>query len=343
MNDDRVSELYLGIGDFSSTMSHQPCRARIDWMVSEVRGTTLDIGSSQGIVSILLGRAGHDVTGVEIEEPAISYARNALAAESADVQRRVRFIQADIYGELLARQRFETVVLGEILEHHEDPRALWLRAAEFVAPGGRVVGTTPFGLHPHPDHKITFYLRSFLDTIAGVGKLTHLDIQDGFIRFVVSTDPAATSVAIDAAALLAISEQSFLAIQLAGDRVRLELKVRGDRIATLNERSKTLLQQLERAKADLAAERVSHRMELSSARTELASARTALATARRELSYTTPPAEATPHMRGFSAFLTSLLREVNTGGLRESPLQALRKTYARVRRAASRELSSGER
>jgi SAM-dependent methyltransferase len=321
VNDDRVSEAYLGEHGFAARLSHKTTRARVDWMVSEVRGRTLDIGSSQGIVSLLLGRAGHDVTGVEVEEPAIAYARAALAKEPADVQRRVQFLHADIYGDVLAGKRFETVVLGEILEHHGAPRALWLRAAELVAPDGRIVGTTPFGLHPHPDHKITFYLRSFIDTIAGVGTLSYLEIVDGFIRFVVRTDREAVAVDVSGDALLARSEQAFLTIQNAAEAREVEIKVRGERIATLNERARTLAQNLEVARAELA-------------------------TARRRLgqleAYTTPPEDATPRMRGFSALLESLLREVNTGGLSRSPLDALRKTYARVRRATNHELNSGE-
>ncbi len=332
VNDDRVSELYLGTGHFASTISHKPCRARIDWIVSEARGRTLDIGSSQGIVSILLGRADHDVIGIEVEEPAIAFARNALASESPEVQRRVRFDHADIYGDVLANQRFETVVLGEILEHLADPRSLWLRAAHFLAPGGRIVGTTPFGLHPHPDHRVTFYLRLFMDTIAGVGVVTHLEIVDGFIRFIVRTDPDAVAANTSTDALLARSEQAFLEIQNATEVVRVELKVRGDRIATLNERAKTLTLRLEQVTAELAA----NRQELSMRRQEVHAMQ-------KLVSYTQLPEDATPRLRGFSALLSSLLREVNTGGMREAPLQALRKTYARVRKAASREqFNSGE-
>jgi SAM-dependent methyltransferase len=334
VNDDRVSELYLGQAELASSMSHIPCRARIDWMVSEVRGRTVDIGSSQGIVSILLGRAGLDVTGVEIEEPAIAYAKRALAAEPAEVQRRVAFIQADIYGHI-ANQKFDTVVLGEILEHHDAPRRLWLRAAELVAPKGRIVGTTPFGLHPHPDHKVTFYLRSFIDTIAGVGTLTYLDIQDGFIRFIVSMDPAAVPVATDAEALLALSEQGFLAIQLGVEGERARHKTRADAVTALNEKAKALSQKLEQTRAD----HVATRAELNATRAERDAAKSRLSKLE---DMTNPPEDATPRVRGLSAFLSSLLREVNTGGMFESPLQAMRKTYARVRRAANHELSSGE-
>lgn len=336
MNDDRISELYLGEGRFATSASRVPARMRIDWMASQARGRTLDIGASQGIVSILVGRAGHDVTGVDVEEPAIEYARKALAAEPADVQQRVRFLHADIYDDRLANQQFDTVLLGEILEHHSSPRELWLRAAEFVTPTGKLVGTTPFGLHPHPDHKVTFFLRSLVDTIAGVGTLTHLEIEDGVIRFIVEKAPTSPAVDVSAEALLALSERGFLAIQETVELLKEDYNARGARIADANqklksagERSQKALDQL-RAEltAQLAAEREAHRK----TRDRLDKLE----------SYTTPPDEAGPRLRGFSAFLSSMLREVNTGGLRESPLQALRKTYARVRRAAGHELGSGE-
>ncbi len=44
---------------------------------------------------------------------------------------------------------------------------------------------------------------------------------------------------------------------------------------------------------------------------------------------------ASPATRGFAAFLGSLQRELNTGGLGAAPLEALRRTYARIRRAVS--------
>ena len=46
-----------------------------------------------------------------------------------------------------------------------------------------------------------------------------------------------------------------------------------------------------------------------------------------------PPAGASPAVRGLGALLGSIQRELNGGGLRAAPVQALRKTYGRVRRA----------
>ena len=89
-----------------------------------------------------------------------------------------------------------------------------------------------------------------------------------------------------------------------------------------------VLNSVEQAKAEHAAEREAHHKTRERAE--------------KLESYLRPPEQAGPRLRGFSAFLSSMLREVNTGGLRESPLQALRKTYARIRRAAGHELGSGE-
>src|SRR6185503_17193122 len=98
-------------------------------MVSKIRGDrVLDIGCSQGITSILAARQGRQVVGVEVEEPAIEYARRAVAGEPEEVRARIRLVHADIHGEDLEGQRFDTVVLGEILEHLSEPRRLFARA-----------------------------------------------------------------------------------------------------------------------------------------------------------------------------------------------------------------------
>lgn len=338
MNHDRVSELYLGELS-SSDRSQQVCRDRIHWLVEQARGRVIDIGASQGIVSILMGRAGLDVVGVEVEEPAISYAKTALSSEPAEVQQRVRFVHADIYGVELADMRFDTVVLGEILEHHATPRALWLRASQLVVPGGQLIGTTPFGLHPHPDHKVTFYLRELVDTIAGVGTLTHLDVRDGFIRFVVCTDPHAVPADTSDAALLARSEQTFLTIQLEAEAAyrdrREKLLEKAEQLAALKASNRKLTSSL----ADATAQLSSARSQVVDLGNELAGIRRKLRDAER---FTLPAPEASPVSRGFSAFFGSLQREINTGGIQAAPLEALRKTYARVRRAVRGQLGAGE-
>jgi 2-polyprenyl-3-methyl-5-hydroxy-6-metoxy-1,4-benzoquinol methylase len=190
-------------------------------MCAQIRGErVLDIGCSQGIASLLAARAGHTVVGVDVEEPAMEYARRALAAESEAVQRRITFLLANIFETDLGGATFDTVLLGEMLEHQTEPRALLERALTFLAPGGVLVVTSPFGYHPHDDHKVTFYLSAFVEMVAGLCQPAALDVVDGYIRLVApSPGHACRSLRLDAATLLSLSEKSFLAKEVAAHRI----------------------------------------------------------------------------------------------------------------------------
>jgi 2-polyprenyl-6-hydroxyphenyl methylase/3-demethylubiquinone-9 3-methyltransferase len=155
VNKDQVNQRYYGHS--GSGASHEATRARIHWMCGHARrGKVLDIGCSQGIASILLGREGYEVLGVDLEDEAIRYARAELAKEPAIVRSNVRFMTADAtkphdWGP------FDTVLLGEVLEHFAQPERILANAAGWLADGGVCVITVPFGLHAFHDHKQTFY------------------------------------------------------------------------------------------------------------------------------------------------------------------------------------------
>src|SRR3989442_9781598 len=75
MNSDRINEHYLG--DLSDPMV-QRCRERIHWICKQAQGKkVLDIGCSQGIVSLILGREGFECTGVDIEQVSLDFANKA--------------------------------------------------------------------------------------------------------------------------------------------------------------------------------------------------------------------------------------------------------------------------
>ena len=154
---DKVAQVYLGILDWGATSD--VLRRRIDWMANEARGPrVLDVGCSEGILELLLARRGLDVTGVEVNPDALDFARELLAGEPEEVCARARLIHGDFIEARPVTGLFDTVVLGEILEHLHDPGALLNRSLEYLHPGGRVVITTPFGLLPHEDHHQTFCL-----------------------------------------------------------------------------------------------------------------------------------------------------------------------------------------
>ena len=95
-------------------------------MVDQARGPRiLDVGCSEGVLEILLAREGFNVTGVDINAEALAFARDLLAQEPEEVRARVRFLHGDLAQARLLDDRFDTLVMGELLEHLE------------VAPGNR--------------------------------------------------------------------------------------------------------------------------------------------------------------------------------------------------------------
>lgn len=154
-NNDRVSERYYG--KINSLISQQSTRRRIHWICRQTVGdTVLDVGCSQGIASILLAREGFRVWGIDLDEASLEYAREALLMESEPIRRKVDFQLSNIM-ELTVEQSFDTVVLGEILEHFAHPELLLQKAFSLLADGGRLIITVPYGFHPFHDHKQTFY------------------------------------------------------------------------------------------------------------------------------------------------------------------------------------------
>ena len=180
---DKVAQVYLGVLDWGAT--GDVLRRRIDWMADESRGPhVLDVGCSEGILEVLLARRGLEVTGVEVNADALDFARELLDKEPDDVRARARLVCGDIIEAHPVTGLFDTVVLGEILEHLHDPGALLDRSLEYLRPGGRVVITTPFGLLPHEDHHQTFCLTDVIDLLKPSLALEHIGVEDGYIRFV---------------------------------------------------------------------------------------------------------------------------------------------------------------
>ena len=165
MNDDRISELYKG--EIWSDALQQRAQRRIHWLCSQATGdTVLDIGCSQGIASIILGREGFSVTGIDIQPSRIEYANADLESEPEDVRDRVRFQVGNGARLEFADDTVDTVLLGEVIEHLAVPERLLSEIRRVLKPGGRLVLTTPFGRSPHHDHKQTFYPSAVLDLIS---------------------------------------------------------------------------------------------------------------------------------------------------------------------------------
>jgi 2-polyprenyl-3-methyl-5-hydroxy-6-metoxy-1,4-benzoquinol methylase/spore maturation protein CgeB len=185
---DRIAQAYLG--QWGSRETIERSRNRIHWLGQQVRGRrVLDVGCSEGILALLLAREGFEVTGVDLNREAIQYATELVEREHEEVRQRIRFICANIATLEPTRDQFDTLVLGEVIEHVVNPHAFLERCFMHLKPGGTCVLTTPFGILPNIDHKQTFVGSQLTRLLGPFMEVEHLSIADGYLRVVGRSHP----------------------------------------------------------------------------------------------------------------------------------------------------------
>ena len=186
-NADRISELYRG--EILNAETQRRARDRVDWLVAQARGEVLDVGCSQGIGSFLCARHGMHVLGIDREADRIEQAIAERARKPPEVAARVEFRTGDASDLDADNDSFDTVLLGEVLEHLEDPEPLLAEVARVCKPDGIVALTTPFGVFPHEDHSQTFFLASLIATLHTQLQIQTIDIVDGYFRVTAKPGP----------------------------------------------------------------------------------------------------------------------------------------------------------
>ncbi|MED1603609.1 methyltransferase domain-containing protein [Alkalihalophilus marmarensis] len=248
-NNDRVNELYYG--RIFNRELQQVTRDRIHWTCKQVRGEdVLDIGCSQGITSILLGREGFNVTGLDIEKFQIEYANNELKKEEPEVQSKVNFEYGNAITYDFGNKTFDTIIIGEVIEHISQPKRLYEKIFGMLRENGRVIISTPFGLNEHYDHKTTYYLTNFLseidpyfvvDEFKIIGKWICLSTS---VREEIKQEPL-NNIDFE---IIKKAEQSFLQIE---QKFLVSQDAKNEKISTLNDRLEKLNSQISKLKANL--------------------------------------------------------------------------------------------
>jgi 2-polyprenyl-3-methyl-5-hydroxy-6-metoxy-1,4-benzoquinol methylase/transcription initiation factor TFIIIB Brf1 subunit/transcription initiation factor TFIIB len=183
LNADRISELYKG--EIVGGAAQARARRRVNWMIGQVSGErVLDLGCSQGIASILLGREGFEVVGVDLQESHIEYANADLALESVTVRERVQFIVGEASALDLEDDTFDTVLLGNLLEHLAVPERVLAETRRVLRSGGKIVITTPFGALGQRDRKQTFFPKALIELLAGSFGVQSADVEEEHFRIV---------------------------------------------------------------------------------------------------------------------------------------------------------------
>ena len=149
-------------GQLDHTMQ-TPVAHRLPYLRSIVRHKrVLDIGvvehgvaNEGGDAWLLRDRAqeAETILGVDILADAVA----ALAAKGWNVRTH------DVCAGPIEGEMFDVIVMGEVIEHLGAPSAMLDNLAPMLAPGGRVVITTP---NPYMLHRVAKYLRgSFPDSV----------------------------------------------------------------------------------------------------------------------------------------------------------------------------------
>ncbi len=182
MNNDRINELYYG--EIFDIETQRFARERIHWICSRVEGKKiLDIGCSQGITCILLGRENFSCIGIDIEKNAIDFAKSELKKEEETTKNQVDFYVCNATNMEFEENSFDTVILGEILEHLTHPGKVLSEAKRVLKDGGKTIITVPFGLNSHIDHKRTYFPTTFLDLANSYFQTLSLNTMGNYIIY----------------------------------------------------------------------------------------------------------------------------------------------------------------
>ncbi|MBN2559418.1 MAG: glycosyltransferase [Phycisphaerae bacterium] len=179
----RVGKMYRDQQGIEEVLERAHNRA--DRISRQVTGSSvLVVGSSEGLLAILLGREGFHVTGIDADSEAITRAKQLLQNEGSLVKERVKFLNTDITTSDAPKGHYDSVVIGEVIARVTDRQALIQKCVEHVKPGGTCVLTAPFGVSPSPARGQTLVLSDVVASFLPHMAIRDVSTADGYIQLV---------------------------------------------------------------------------------------------------------------------------------------------------------------
>jgi len=169
-HEDEYQKLYDESADLSYLPTTVAGNKRYEWLLNRMRAcgelrSLADVGCHKGEFCVQLSRDGYQMTGVDIAGGNIAVAREQAAGltDLAEVPQYQQGRLEDL-GSLFPPNRFDGVLLMEILEHVPDVEVALRSAETVVKPGGYVFITVPYNIlqrvpnvifnqpREHPEH-----------------------------------------------------------------------------------------------------------------------------------------------------------------------------------------------
>jgi len=133
---------------------------REEMLLQQLRGKTLDVGCSGGRLLIKATILGHDIIGIDRDIIKVREVKERARISGIDVN----VICASSEDMPFPKERFDTIVLGEVIEHTLEPDKLIIRMMKYLKSDGTLLITTPAGLaHFDSDHKSFFFSENAFD------------------------------------------------------------------------------------------------------------------------------------------------------------------------------------
>lgn len=117
----------------------------------KLKGKILELGCHWGFNLIYWARQGFECVGVEISENLVKHGLEIINKLPGEIRGRITIINGWIE-DFIPPEKYDTVILTEVLEHVIDPLPIVQKAAECLKPDGRLyvsAPTTKTGTYSH--------------------------------------------------------------------------------------------------------------------------------------------------------------------------------------------------
>jgi SAM-dependent methyltransferase len=165
----------------------EECDAVLDWLEAGAGERILDIGSGDGYYDWRISRSGARVTGIDLHEKRLAYARKHYGSDSTE------FLTRDAEKADLPAGAYDKAMSLCVMEHLGDDERVMRNVAEALRPGGRFVFSADSlsnrGIRPEERecHKMRYAVNTFYTPEVVRDKLarTGFDVEDS--RFVMDS------------------------------------------------------------------------------------------------------------------------------------------------------------